>query len=258
MKQIICYIIGLGCFILTACQQEATPEAVGYLEMASLRKAIVTQTTVNARAVGEVDATEIWYISLTNENNEKVVADQEINAATGKIELPAGTYTVELKNASYKNGGSNQAKYYLRQEGLEIVTGQVTYPAYTVPMVNFAVTLRLPDGFDTYFQEAVLQVKALYTGGKSAVTLNANNGESVYFDNDGIDYLECVLGALNQDNESVTTMCTVTNIEPAKNYIITYALPESLSDASFAMPTLLAMDRWQTHNLTIQQEEIIE
>ena len=204
MKQIICYIIGLGCFILTACQQEATPGAVGYLEMASLRKAIVIQTTVNARAVGEVDATETWYISLTNENHEKVVSDQEVNSATGKIELPAGTYTVEIK------------------------VGRVTYPAYTVPMVNFAVTLRLPEGFDTYFLGAVLQVKALYTEGKSEVTLNANNGETIYFDHDDIDYVECTLSALNQDNETVRTTCTVNSITQATNYIITYTLPNAL------------------------------
>ena len=228
MKQIICYIIGLGCFILTACQQEATPGAVGYLEMASLRKAIVTQTTVNARAVEEVDATETWYISLTNENHEKVVADQEVNSATGKIELPAGTYTVELKNASYKNGESNKPKYYLSEGGLEIKVGRVTYPAYTVPMVNFAVTLSLPDGFSTYFSGEILQVKSIYTGGKSAVTLNANNGETIYFDHDDIDYVECTLSALNQDNETVRTTCTVKSITQATNYIITYTLPNAL------------------------------
>lgn len=235
MKQTILYLL-TGLFLLAGCRQEGTPErlANGYWVIDGLQKVVTPETAVEGRGIASVDESETWYVDITNASDEVVVSGQEVTTVSGKIALPEGQYTVSLYNAAYKENTPNRGKYCLTGASLQIRAEEVTYAAYEVPLVNFAVRLALPPAFSDYFSGELLQVTVDSPG---APSYHIAVGETAYFDyQEGVE-LRYTLGALNADNESVTTAGTYPKadeaaIAPGHCYVITYAMPGLLQVVS--------------------------
>ena len=237
MKQTILYLL-TGLFLLAGCRQEGTPErlANGYWVIDGLQKVVTPETAVEGRGIASVDESETWYVDITNASDEVVVSGQEVTTVSGKIALPEGQYTVSLYNAAYKENTPNRGKYCLTGASLQIRAEEVTYAAYEVPLVNFAVRLALPPAFGNYFSGEILRVTAVNPQSGAEGPYNVSDGETAYFDyQEGME-LRYTLGALNSDNETVTASGSYPGTDdpalaPGHCYVITYALPGLLQVA---------------------------
>lgn len=172
MKQTILYFIA-GLFFLTGCTQEepslTESNQVGYLTVEDLTLLQAEQISVGSRAV-DADL----YVEITD---TKATTTYNPEAVPAKIELAVGNCTVKAYNAAYKDNTPNTAKYYAETK-VEIKEGKVEYLSLEVPMVNYGVTLSLPDNFSGWFSDYSFSI------GKSAATetFSLKEGEVVYFD----------------------------------------------------------------------------
>ncbi|MDM8308638.1 DUF4493 domain-containing protein [Phocaeicola barnesiae] len=172
MKQTILYFIA-GLFFLTGCTQEepslTESNQVGYLTVEDLTLQQAEQISVGSRAVDPDLYVEITDTKATTTYNPGMVP--------AKIELAVGTCTVKAYNAAYKDDTSNAAKYYA-ETTVEIKEGKVEYLSLEVPMVNYGVTLSLPDNFSDWFSDYTFSI------GKSAATetFSLKEDEVIYFD----------------------------------------------------------------------------
>ena len=158
MKQTILYFIA-GLFFLTGCTQEepslTESNQVGYLTVEDLTLLQAEQISVGSRAV-DADL----YVEITD---AKATTTYNPGMVPAKIELAVGTCTVKAYNAAYKDDTSNAAKYYA-ETTVEIKEGKVEYLSLEVPMVNYGVTLSLPDNFSDWFSDYTFSI------GKSTAT----------------------------------------------------------------------------------------
>lgn len=170
MKQTILYFIA-GLFLLTGCTQEepslTESNQVGYLTVEDLTLLQAEQISVGSRAVNAD-----LYVEITD---AKATTTYKPGAVPAKIELAAGTCTVKAYNAAYKDNTTNAAKYYA-ETTVEIKEGKVEYLSLEVPMVNYGVTLSLPDNFSHWFSDYTFSI------GKSAATETLKEDEVIYFD----------------------------------------------------------------------------
>ena len=172
MKQTILYFIA-GLFFLTGCTQEelsiTESSQVGYLTVEDLTLQQAEQISVGSRAV-DADL----YVEITD---TKATTTYNPGAVPAKIELTTGTCTVKAYNAAYKDNTTNAAKYYA-ETTVEIKEGKVEYLSLEVPMVNYGVTLSLPDNFSDWFSDYTFSI------GKSAATetFSLKEDEVIYFD----------------------------------------------------------------------------
>lgn len=170
MKQTILYFIA-GLFFLTGCTQEepslTESNQVGYLTVEDLTLLQAEQISVGSRAVNAD-----LYVEITD---AKATTTYKPGAVPAKIELAAGTCTVKAYNAAYKDNTTNAAKYYA-ETTVEIKEGKVEYLSLEVPMVNYGVTLSLPDNFSHWFSDYTFSI------GKSAATETLKEDEVIYFD----------------------------------------------------------------------------
>lgn len=152
MKQTILYFIA-GLFFLTGCTQEepslTESNQVGYLTVEDLTLQQAEQISVGSRAV-DADL----YVEITD---TKATTTYNPGAVPAKIELTTGTCTVKAYNAAYKDNTTNAAKYYA-ETTFEIKEGKVEYLSLEVPMVNYGVTLSLPDNFSDWFSDYTFSV----------------------------------------------------------------------------------------------------
>lgn len=223
MKQSIGYLYTIILLIiLSACQQESPlPEqGTGYLQLDDLTLDNTTETIVT-RAV-EADL----YIKITN-GTDVNLSYQPGQFPEGKLELPAGSYTLTAYNEAYLTPGSNAPRYYAEQN-FTIEAEKVRYVTLKVPMINVAIRLA-PFGDDLagLFTNPTLTVKA------STVTSEATAlgpDETVYFDyTEGMTFTY-QLTATNADNETFSTSEKTYGtaegqaIEPGHCYVISYTL----------------------------------
>lgn len=172
MKQTILYFIA-GLFLLTGCTQEepslTESNQVGYLTVEDLTPQQAEQISVGSRAVNAD-----LYVEITD---AKATTTYNPGKVPAKIELAAGTCTVKAYNAAYKDNTTNAAKYYA-ETTVEIKEGKVEYLSLEVPMVNYGVTLSLPDNFSAWFSDYTFSI------GKSAATetFSLKEDEVIYFD----------------------------------------------------------------------------
>ena len=184
MKQTIVYFI-VGLFLLTGCAQEelslAEGNQVGYLTVEDLILQQAEQISVGSRAV-DADL----YVEITD---TKATTTYNPGAVPAKIELTTGTCTVKAYNAAYKDNTTNAAKYYA-ETTVEIKEGKVEYLSLEVPMVNYGVTLSLPDN----------------SIGKSAATetFSLKEDEVIYFDYQKGDVLSYSLKVTSKEEADVT------------------------------------------------------
>ena len=149
MKQNLLYLL-LGIFLLASCQKEerfAEETATGYLSLTSITLQADIQT-IFSRAV---DSELYVEIQQTGETYRLY----ETGTVPAKIELPAGTYQLCAYNAASQMEnpyeGLGKAVFYQDGKTFEVKAGEVTSFELEVPMVNFGVTLRLPEEFAAYF-----------------------------------------------------------------------------------------------------------
>ena len=170
MKQTILYFIA-GLFLLTGCTQEelslTESDQIGYLTVEDLTLQQAELISVGSRA-----ADADLYVEITD---AKATTTYNLGTVPAKIELAAGTCTVKAYNAAYKDNTTNAAKYYA-ETTVEIKEGKVEYLSLEVPMVNYGVTLSLPDNFSDWFSDYTFSI------GKSTATETLKEDEVIYFD----------------------------------------------------------------------------
>lgn len=219
MKQTILYFIA-GLFLLTGCTQEepslTESDQIGYLTVEDLTLQQAEQISVGSRAV-DADL----YVEITD---TKATTTYNLGAVPAKIELTTGTCTVKAYNAAYKDNTPNAAKYYA-ETTVEIKEGKVEYLSLEVPMVNYGVTLSLPDNFSYRFTDYTFSI-----GKKTATETSVlKEGEVIYFDYQKGDVLSYSLKVTSKEEADGTFMQTGSYgsdegkaIEPGKIYQITY------------------------------------
>ena len=194
MKQTILYFMA-GLFLLTGCAKEelslAEGNQVGYLTVENLVPQQAEQISVGSRAV-DADL----YVEITD---TKATTTYNPGKVPAKIELAVGNCTIKAYNAAYKDNTTNAAKYYA-ETTVEIKEGKVEYLSLEVPMVNYGVTLSLPDNFSGWFSDYTFSI------GKSAATetFSLKEGEVVYFDYQKGDVLSYSLKVTSKEEADVT------------------------------------------------------
>ena len=220
MKQILLYTLII--FSLVSCQQEDSPLAVGkgYLSLASLEIGTGTVSSISTRAVSPGLAIEI----LKADGTPVIKYDAGAAEASGKIELEAGNYILKAyspnHNTSYDNNEKGEPKYY-KEQTFTIEPEKVSYLNVKVPMMNFGVSLVLPqDILDTWFNSYTFTI----TLGDRTLTLQ--NSETAYFDLPADDTLLAYsLEATNKDNESFRQDHTYNQVlNGGTVYVISYFL----------------------------------
>lgn len=203
-------ILFIVCSVLlwAGCQQEESPmeSGTGYLVVGSLSATSMTEQ-VNTRAVAED-----LYIKIDD-------TEYEPGQVPPRINLEAGTHTLEAYNEAYKSSTSNTPKYNLTQE-ISIAANRVTYLDLEVPMVNVGVSL-------APFSE---ELAAIFTDPELTVTVGQTQhtvqpGGTIYFDYTESMNFTYALSATNADGEQFTTAAKeYTAAEAGHCYVVTYTL----------------------------------
>lgn len=196
MKHTILYFIA-GLFLLTGCVKEelslTESNQVGYLTVEDLTLQQAEQISVGSRAV-DADL----YVEITDTNATTTYNPGSVPA---KIELAVGNCTVKAYNAAYKDNTPNTAKYYAETK-VEIKEGKVEYLSLEVPMVNYGVTLSLPDNFSDWFTDYTFSI-----GKKTAAETSVlKEGEVIYFDYQKGDVLSYSLKVTSKEEADGTFM----------------------------------------------------
>lgn len=217
MKQYILCIM-LGIFLLASCQKEerfAEESATGFLSLTGITLQADIQT-ISSRAVDS----ELYVEILQNEETYRLY---EPGTVPDKIELPAGTYQLRAYNAAFQmeNPYEDLGNAVFYQEGttFEVKAGEVTPLELKVPMINFGVTLRLPEEFAAYFGE---NYTFTVTSDRS---VRLKEGETVYFPYSENMTFSYSLTAINGDDEVTAPQGgTCTNVTSGTIYTVSYEM----------------------------------
>ena len=193
MKQTILYLL-LVTFLLASCQQEdiSSNTATGYLVLESI-DVQVNQQTVSSRAV-DADL----YVDILQE--DAIFRQYGPGMVPDRIELPEGTYRLHVYNAAatlpdpYDGNGVAIFEYIGEPITVE-ANGTTLIEEIEVPMINFGVTLQLPEEFNTFFENYAFTVT-------SDRSVELKEGETAYFpyDSDNVTF-SYSLKATNADGE---------------------------------------------------------
>lgn len=172
MKQTILYLL-LGTFLLASCQQEdiSSNTATGYLVLESIDMQ-VSQQTISSRAV-DADL----YVDILQE--DAIFRQYGPGMVPDRIELPVGTYRLHVYNAAATlpdpYDGNGVAIFEYTGEPITVeANGTTLIEEIEVPMINFGVTLQLPEEFNTYFKNYAFTVT-------SDRSVELKEGETAYF-----------------------------------------------------------------------------
>lgn len=217
MKQTILYLL-LGIFLLVSCQQEETlPDntATGYLVLESI-DVQVNQQTVSSRAV-DADL----YVDILQE--DAIFRQYGPGMVPDRIELPEGTYRLHVYNAAatlpdpYDGNGVAIFEYTGEPFTIE-ANGRTLTEEIKVPMINFGVTLQLPEEFNTYFKNYTFTVT-------SDRSVRLKEGETVYFPYSENMTFSYSLTAINGDDEvTVPQGGTCTKVTSGTIYTVSYEM----------------------------------
>lgn len=193
MKQTILYLL-LGIFLLSSCQQEdiSSNTATGYLVLESIDMQ-VSQQTISSRAV-DADL----YVDILQE--DAIFRQYGPGMVPDRIELPEGTYRLHVYNAAATlpdpYDGNGVAIFEYTGEPITVeANGTTLIEEIEVPMINFGVTLQLPEEFNTFFENYAFTVT-------SDRSVELKEGETAYFpyDSDNVTF-SYSLKATNADGE---------------------------------------------------------
>ena len=217
MKHTLLYIATL-CLLLTACQQEELPQgaqALGYLSLSAVEVEAGDVQLISTRA----EDTDDLIVALTDGSGKTTEYDY-----SETISCQPGTYELEIYNQAYKDKADAAQYYYKHTESVVITEGE-TEPvaAIRIPMINFGVRLKLPEGFDEWFPTYTFTVN-----GKEL-----QEGETAYFDYSSDAKIEYTLTATNTDDEDAEDGLTMNGlygdeenetIAAGTIYTVTYSL----------------------------------
>lgn len=216
MKQTILYLL-LGTFLLASCQQEdiSSNTATGYLVLESIDMQ-VSQQTISSRAV-DADL----YVDILQE--DAIFRQYGPGMVPDRIELPEGTYRLHVYNAAATlpdpYDGNGVAIFEYTGEPITVeANGTTLIEEIEVPMINFGVTLQLPETFSTYFKDYTFTVTS-----DRALTLK--EGETAYFPYSENMPFSYTLTAINGDDEvTVPEGGTYTNVASGTIYTVSYEM----------------------------------
>ncbi|WP_455635740.1 DUF4493 domain-containing protein [Parabacteroides sp.] len=215
------YLLYICFLFFLSCQQEdlLQSHSPGFLSLENVTVAasdvnsIQTKAGVDARFVIEIWKGGALYNDCKYEPGE----------ISGKIELPAGSYLLKAYTSNYTSqetvfadGNLGEAIYY-KEQAFAIEAEKVTYPAVSVPMINFGISLKddLPTSFSDYTLDATI--------GDRTITLKP--AETGYFPVSAIGgSLTFTLKATNADGEKLDTKETASNLRAGTIYEIVYSM----------------------------------
>lgn len=217
MKQTILYLL-LGIFLLSSCQQEdiSSNTATGYLVLESIDMQ-VSQQTISSRAV-DADL----YVDILQK--DAIFRQYGPGMVPDRIELPVGTYRLHVYNAAATlpdpYDGNGVAIFEYTGEPITIeANGTTLIEEIEVPMINFGVTLQLPEEFNTYFKNYTFTV----TSSDRALTLK--EGETAYFPYSENMPFSYTLTAINGDGEVTAPQGgTCTKVTSGTIYTVSYEM----------------------------------
>ena len=181
-------------FLLASCQQEdiSSNTATGYLVLESI-DVQVNQQTISSRAV-DADL----YVDILQE--DAIFRQYGPGMVPDRIELPEGTYRLHVYNAAATlpdpYDGNGVAIFEYTGEPITVeANGTTLIEEIEVPMINFGVTLQLPEEFNTFFENYAFTVT-------SDRSVELKEGETAYFpyDSDNVTF-SYSLKATNADGE---------------------------------------------------------
>ena len=166
------YIFGI--FALIACQQMEGPGTLGGECILELEVARAGKPSVTSRAV-DADLA----VTILDANGEEYLFYPAGNIPR-KIVLEPGVFTVCAHTENQNNwhtaqGGKGEPCYFASQQ-VEMEYDHRTRISMSVPMVNYAVEVDLPDLFDNLFKVYQFTLKS----GEREVAVR--EGEKAYFD----------------------------------------------------------------------------
>ena len=144
----------------------------------------------------------------------------EAGAIPKKIVLEPGIFTIVLYTENQEtwpaaNGGRGEPCYYIEKQ-VQLNFDQMIRDTVTVPMVNYAVSLKLPEYFHDLFNSHTF---ALTSGGRQ---VSIQEGEKVYFapSDGGFSYS---LQATNTDGVTHShSAYKYSDVQSGKLYVVTY------------------------------------
>lgn len=190
MKKAVSIIFSLLC--LVSCTQEEVARSGRCTVVLDIARADVPQVDVT-RGLGPSLALQI----LTPDGT--VYQDFPAGTEVDKVTLEAGVvYTVKAYTPNQDtwrtaNGGRGEACFY-GETTVSAGVDEVVRCSYRVPMLNYGVSLQLPEFFETLFPAYTFTV----TAAGREVTLQ--DGDKAYFDADA-DGFTYALAATNADGE---------------------------------------------------------
>ena len=215
MKNKLLYLLFL-LLMVTSCSHTADTPLLGTLEL-SIAVEQPVSSTVSTRAVDAELQVEVWSVDGATMLH-KFTPGQSPNRMT----LEAGSYLLKAFTPNYQTTYGNdelgEAKYYA-EKVFSIEPAVVNRISCPVPMVNTAISLSLPEGFNTWFTSYSFSIKQSTT----SRTVSIEVGQTAYFDcTDGATSLLYTLTSINTDDEPNSDSNTL-SASAGTHYRITYA-----------------------------------
>lgn len=227
MKQFL-YILSF-LFFATSCNTDINQAAgvgKGMLALQEVSVMYPNQETIG-RGIDNDLAIQVLKADNTPVTGMTYAAGSQI---PNKLELNAGNYKLFAyteNQTSWRddNNGLGVAVFALT-EPFTIEEDWVTYLNLKVPMLNYGVSIQMPDNINEWFSDYTLTVEE----GNRSVPIKAY--ETAYFDNES---LQIVLSATNIEGEHYELPArTISNLEAGKLYNITYSF-ENVSEGSISL-----------------------
>lgn len=219
MKKIL-YTLFILCLI--SCQQEEQAlqgKGEGYLSLANITLQSESNQIIASRAVDADLNIEIW----DAEGTTKVLGYAAGTVPT-KIPLEVGAYTLKAYTQDpdnmdeWTNADKGEQVFYVETQFV-IEEDEVTPLSLEVPLINFGVSLSLPDDFDTFFPTYTFKV----TVGDRTVTLE--NGKAAYFAFEEGATISYTLSATNNDGEkNIGDEEVYSQVNQGTVYCVTYKM----------------------------------
>ena len=202
--------------MVTSCSHTADTPLLGTLEL-SIAVEQPVSSTVSTRAVDAELQVEVWSV-----DGATMLHQFTPGQSPNRMTLEAGSYLLKAFTPNYQTTYGNdelgEAKYYA-EKVFSIEPAVVNRISCPVPMVNTAISLSLPEGFNTWFTSYSFSVKQSTT----SRTVSMEVGQTAYFDcTDRATSLLYTLTSINTDNEPNSDSNTL-SASAGTHYRITYA-----------------------------------
>lgn len=189
---------------------------IGTLEL-SVAVVQPVRSTVSTRAVDAELQVEVW-----SADGATMLRQFTPGQSPNRMTLQAGSYLLKAFTPNYQTTYGNdelgEAKYYAEQ-AFSIEAAVVNRISCPVPMTNTAVSLILPEGFNTWFKNYSFSIKQQTSSRNVSMTV----GQTAYFDcTDGATSLLYTLTSVNTDDETNSDSGTL-SASAGTHYRITYA-----------------------------------